>query len=74
MKEFENKDWSEVYAALIRSGDEMILEYESLPAELWAKQAGPNPKYTPQRFLDQETKHYQGNHLQKIEHYLELFR
>ncbi len=74
VNEFENKDWSEVYAALIKSGNEMIQEYESLPAELWTKQAGPNPKYTPQRFLEQETKHYQGTHLQKIEHYLKLSR
>ena len=74
VKEFENKDWSEVYAALIKSGNEMIQEYESLPAELCVKQAGPNLKYTPQRFLEQETKHYQENHLQKIEHYLKLFR
>jgi len=67
---YKNKSWSGVYEELIKSGNEMIREYESLPVDLWTKQAGPNPQYTPQRFLEQETKHYQSSHLQKIEHFL----
>lgn len=68
---YKNKNWNEVYQELVKSGEGMIKCYQSLPENLWDKQAGPDPKYTPRRFIEQETRHYQGGHLQEIERFSE---
>ncbi|KKS69007.1 MAG: Glycosyl transferase, family 2 [Candidatus Daviesbacteria bacterium GW2011_GWA2_42_7] len=49
---------------------DMIKIYGDLPKELWDKQAGPNPKFTPRRFLEAETSHYKGDHLTQVRQFL----
>lgn len=64
--ESTSKDWQAVYDELIESGSEMIHTYEQLPESEWYKQAGPHPKFTPKRFLEASTEHYQREHLMQI--------
>lgn len=58
--------WDEMYQKLVQSGADMIVAYQSLPENLWDKQAGPDPKFTPRHFLLQEARHYE-THLNEIE-------
>lgn len=69
VNESRSKNWEEVYTDLIRSGEKMIKEYQSLPPALWAKQAGPDPKFNPMRFLERETQHY-DKHGREIKDFL----
>ena len=69
-KEKSPESWKNIYQEFIKTGEEMIKIYGDLPKELWDKQAGPNPKFTPRRFLEAETSHYKGDHLTQVRQFL----
>jgi hypothetical protein len=65
VEQYKGVSWSEVYQDLVQSGENMLSTYQLLPSYLWDKQVGPEPKFTPRHFLEEEAGHYEG-HLKEI--------
>ena len=69
-REKSGASWDQIYQDFLNTGEQMIATYQKLPDDLWKQQTGPNPKFTPERFLEAEAHHYQGDHLVQIKQFL----
>ena len=54
-----NLSWGEIYKEFIESSKNLVFEYSTLSLELWSKNMFITKKYTPFRFLQIDTNHYQ---------------
>lgn len=66
VEERKNWGWNKVYKELIKTSEDFIKEYESLPSELGRMVYWPGRNFTPKKILEIEIKHWKITHLPQI--------
>lgn len=61
---------NETYEEFIKITDSLISEYMDLPKNLWKKTIWKNKKYTPEKYITIEIRHYRKTHGPQIQEFL----
>jgi len=59
-------NWEKAYKELVKGGERVIKEYETLDPKLWNIQFWKTKSSTPEKFLKIVTRHYNHEHLPQI--------
>lgn len=70
----KNRTWNDVYNEFNTLLPQIILDYETLPQDLWNKRFWENRKFTPLKFLEIDINHYKNEHLPQLKKYTERFK
>lgn len=62
--------WSEVYDEFVKTGEQLLAEYDTLTDDQWKKKIWPDKELTPAEFIKIEIKHYRETHLPQIRKWL----
>lgn len=62
--------WSGVYDEFVKTGEQLLAEYDALTDDQWKKKIWPDKELTPEGFIKIEIKHYRETHLPQIRAWL----
>lgn len=62
--------WSGVYDEFVKTGEQLLTEYDALTDDQWKKKIWPDKELTPEGFIKIEIKHYRETHLPQIRAWL----
>lgn len=69
----KNVDWDTVFKQFINIGEELVLEYDSLPSSLWDRRIWATKEITPKECIQIEINHYKSTHGPQIKKVLKSF-